>query len=43
MHQMGAEAVRILLGLLSGETGEEHLRLPATLVVRASTAPPTAP
>ena len=40
MHQMGAEAVRILLGLLSGETGEEHLRLPATLVVRASTAPP---
>ncbi len=41
MHQMGAEAVRILLGLLSGETGEEHLRLPATLVVRASTAPPS--
>lgn len=40
MHEMGAEAVRILLGLLSGETGEEHLRMPATLVVRASTAPP---
>lgn len=40
MHQMGAEAVRILLGLLAGETREEHLLLPATLVVRASTAPP---
>lgn len=42
LHQMGAEAVRILLGLLAGETREEHLRLPATLVVRASTAPPAA-
>jgi LacI family transcriptional regulator len=40
LHQMGAEAVRLLLGLLSGDTHEEHLRLPATLVVRASTAPP---
>ncbi len=39
MREMGAEAVRILLGLLAGEAGEEHLRLPATLVVRASTAP----
>jgi LacI family transcriptional regulator len=42
MREMGAEAVRILLGLLAGEAGEEHLRLPATLMVRASTAPPSA-
>jgi LacI family transcriptional regulator len=40
LHQMGAEAVRLLLGLLAGGTSEEHLLLPATLVVRASTAPP---
>jgi LacI family transcriptional regulator len=38
MHQMGAEAIRILMGLLNGQDDEEHLRLPATLVVRASTA-----
>ena len=41
LHQMGAEAVRLLLGLLAGATSEEHLLLPATLVVRASSAPPT--
>ncbi len=40
LHQMGAEAVRLLLELLAGRTKEEHLLLPATLVVRASTAPP---
>jgi LacI family transcriptional regulator len=40
LHQMGAEAVRLLLELLAGVTNEEHLLLPATLVVRASTAPP---
>ena len=40
LHQMGAEAVRLLLGLLAGSTDEVHLLLPATLVVRASTAPP---
>jgi LacI family transcriptional regulator len=40
LHLMGAEAVRLLLGLLAGGTKEEHLLLPATLVVRASTAPP---
>ena len=40
LHQMGAEAVRLLLGLLAGGTSEEHLLLPATLVVRASSAPP---
>ncbi|MCC6498327.1 MAG: LacI family DNA-binding transcriptional regulator [Propionibacteriaceae bacterium] len=42
LHQMGAEAVRLLLGLLAGGTSEVHLLLPATLVVRASTAPPEA-
>ena len=40
LHQMGAEAVRLLLGLLAGGTNEEHLLLPATLVVRSSSAPP---
>ncbi len=40
LHQMGAEAVRLLLGLLAGGTTEDHLLLPASLVVRASTSPP---
>ena len=40
LHEMGAEAVRLLLGLLSGAVTEEHLSVPATLVVRGSTAPP---
>lgn len=39
MHQIGAEAIRILMELLNGESKEEHLRLPATMVIRASTAP----
>jgi Transcriptional regulators len=39
MHQIGAEAIRILMELLNGEAKEEHLRLPATMVIRASTAP----
>lgn len=42
LHEMGAQAVHILLGLLAGETSEQHLHLPARLVVRASTAPPAA-
>ncbi len=41
MHEMGAEAVRVLLMLLRGESAEEHLRLPATLVVRGSTTRPS--
>jgi LacI family transcriptional regulator len=40
LHQMGAEAVRLLLGLLAGGTTEDHLLLPASLVVRASTSLP---
>jgi LacI family transcriptional regulator len=43
LHQMGAEAVRLLLGLLAGGTTEDHLLLPASLVVRASTSPPAEP
>lgn len=42
LHQMGAEAVRLLLELLKGEAKEEHLRFNASLVTRASTAPPRA-
>lgn len=39
LQQMGAEAVRMLLDLLLGLEREQHVRLPARLVVRASTAP----
>ncbi len=39
LHQMGAEAVRLLLALLGGEAHEEHIRFPADLVIRGSTAP----
>lgn len=43
LRQMGAEALRILLDMLSGTTvKQQHLRLPTTLAVRASTAPPSA-
>jgi LacI family transcriptional regulator len=38
LQQMGAEAVRLLLTLLDGDGNEEHLRFPASLVVRGSTA-----
>jgi len=40
MHRMGAEALRLVLDLLGGTARERHLRLPTSLVVRASTAPP---
>jgi LacI family transcriptional regulator len=39
LQQMGAQAVRLLLTLLDGDGKEEHLRFPASLVVRGSTAP----
>ena len=38
MHQIGAEAIRILMELLNGSTKEEHLRLPAGMTIRGSTA-----
>jgi LacI family repressor for deo operon, udp, cdd, tsx, nupC, and nupG len=41
MREMGEHAVRVLLGILKGgDKPEELVRLPHTLVVRASTAPP---
>ncbi|HWV79114.1 MAG TPA: substrate-binding domain-containing protein, partial [Isoptericola sp.] len=40
LHRMGAEALRMVLDLLEGTARERHLRLPTSLVVRASTAPP---
>jgi LacI family transcriptional regulator len=41
MQQMGAEALRLLLGLLDGtRESTSHVRLPTELVERASTAPP---
>lgn len=42
LHRMGAEALRMLLALLEGGSPEPHLRLPTSLVQRASTAPPPA-
>lgn len=42
LQRMGAEAVRLLLALLDGGASEEHIRFPASLVTRASTAPPRA-
>jgi len=38
LHEMGAAAVRILLDMLGG-SAPEHLRMPAEIVVRGSTAP----
>ena len=43
LHQMGAEAVRLLLALLDGNGAEEHLVLPTRLVMRSSTAPHRSP
>jgi LacI family repressor for deo operon, udp, cdd, tsx, nupC, and nupG len=41
MREMGEHAVRVLLGILHGtEKPPECVRLPHTLVIRASTAPP---
>lgn len=41
MHEMGAEAVRMLVDLLSGGTdGNRHAYLPDELIVRETTAPP---
>ncbi|WP_125777942.1 LacI family DNA-binding transcriptional regulator [Antribacter gilvus] len=42
LHQMGAEALRMLIDLLDGSEREQHLRLPTSLVERASCAPPAA-
>lgn len=44
LEQMGATAVRLLIDLIRGaEPDELHVRFPATLAPRRSTAPPTAP
>ena len=44
LHEMGAEAFRLLLELLSGsEDGRRHVQLTGSLVVRESTAPPRKP
>ena len=40
LHEMGAEALRMLVDLIDGKARSTHLRLPTELVVRASTAPP---
>ncbi|PZE83291.1 LacI family transcriptional regulator [Curtobacterium sp. MCBD17_032] len=42
LHDLGAEALRMLLELLGGRDVPAHVQLPASLVVRASTAPPPA-
>jgi LacI family transcriptional regulator len=40
LHDLGAEALGMLLELLGGREVPAHLQLPTTLVVRGSTAPP---
>lgn len=43
LHEMGAEALRMVIAMLeSGTTAGKHTRLPTRLVERASTAPPPA-
>ncbi|MCF4123636.1 LacI family transcriptional regulator [Antribacter sp. KLBMP9083] len=42
LHQMGAEALRMVVDLIEGTPREHHVRLPTSLVVRASCAPPPA-
>lgn len=39
LQQMGAQAVRLLVDMLQGVDHEEHIHLPATLVVRSSSGP----
>ncbi len=44
LHDLGARALELLLQLLDGKAIPQHVQLPATLVVRASTGPvPTSP
>ncbi len=41
MKRLGAEAVRMVLTLLAGDTlPETHIELPTRLVARGTTAPP---
>jgi LacI family transcriptional regulator len=40
LQLMGAEALRLLVDLIDGRDRPTHVRLPTTLVERASTAPP---
>lgn len=40
LHQMGAEALRMVVDLIEGSVREPHVRLPTSLVERASCAPP---
>jgi LacI family repressor for deo operon, udp, cdd, tsx, nupC, and nupG len=41
MREMGEHAVRVLLGILnSGDRPPECVRLPHTMIIRTSTAPP---
>ncbi len=42
LREMGAAALRLLVDLLAGNDTITHLRLPTSLVARASTAPPRA-
>src|SRR5690606_8835630 len=39
LHEMGTEALRMVLDLLEGAPREQHLRLPTSLVARGSTGP----
>lgn len=43
LHDIGAQALRMLIELLDGHNVPGHVQLPAELVIRASTAPPARP
>jgi LacI family transcriptional regulator, galactose operon repressor len=40
LQQMGAEALMLLVDLIDGVERDTHIRLPTSLVERASCAPP---
>ncbi|PZR53564.1 LacI family transcriptional regulator [Xylanimonas oleitrophica] len=42
LRQMGARAAQMLLAMLDGAGTEEHVHMPARLIVRETTAPPPA-
>ncbi|HUG51658.1 MAG TPA: substrate-binding domain-containing protein, partial [Terrimesophilobacter sp.] len=39
LHDLGAQALEMLVGLLNGQDVPSHVQLPAELVIRASTGP----
>jgi DNA-binding LacI/PurR family transcriptional regulator len=40
MHEMGLMAMETLIAILAGNTSEQNIKVPGSLIVRGSTAPP---